>query len=136
MLSWMNLSTSIAAQYGIDFAIKCHCSKGQACPDYPDPRTGQPIDFNFLPVFSDPRLGLMPHTVQMYSFDDPAPTYGNVNFDYMFNFTVDFAGTRPVFYHPESAYWVWQHEQSMGWLVEWTLLVDKFLAACVKRWSC
>jgi hypothetical protein len=32
---------------------------------YPDPRTGDPINFNFLPTYADPGLGVMPHTVQV-----------------------------------------------------------------------
>lgn len=30
---------------------------------------------NFLPYYADSSLGIMPHTVQFYTFDDPAPTY-------------------------------------------------------------
>ena len=29
------------------------------------------------------------HTVQYYSFFDPAPTYGNENFTYMFEFMIE-----------------------------------------------
>ena len=32
---------------------------------YPDPRTGEPINFNFLPTYADAGLGVMPHTVQV-----------------------------------------------------------------------
>ena len=42
-----------------------------------------PLNFNYLPIYADPRLGIMPHTVQFYSYDDPAPTYGNANFSGM-----------------------------------------------------
>lgn len=44
----------------------------------------------------------------VYAFDDPAPTYGNENFTYMFDFMFKNAakGVREVVYHPETAYWV------------------------------
>ena len=57
----------------------------------------------------------MPHTVQFYGWDDPAPTYGNVNFTYMFDFMFYEAeqnkdrqpeDRRFIVYHPETAYWV------------------------------
>jgi hypothetical protein len=107
MLLWINLTTTIAAdEFGKPTWIKCHCSTEQVCPDYPDPRTGSPINFNFLPVFADPRLGLYPHTVQMYTFDDPAPTYGNSNFTYMREFLEWQAPLRSTVYYGEDAYWV------------------------------
>jgi len=36
---------------------------------YPDPRTGEPINFNFLPTYADKGLGVMPHTVQVVNRD-------------------------------------------------------------------
>ena len=42
-----------------------HCSTGQKCEDYKDPRTGEPINFNFLPTFAHPGMGVFPHTVQV-----------------------------------------------------------------------
>ncbi len=102
--------------------MKCHCSTGQIAQGYVDPWTGQPLNFNFLPIVADPRLGVYPHTVQsyrytpalyllsfiyiIYRFDDPAPTYGNSNFTYMFNFLTEVTGTREVIYHGETDYWV------------------------------
>jgi hypothetical protein len=121
MLSLINETTRYAAEvHGMPAYIKVHCSSDQVAKDYKDPRTGQPINFNFLPIFADERLGMMPHPVQLYSHNDPAPTYGNVNFSYLFDFMFDFAeeadradgdqqqqrqGRRMV-YHPETAYWV------------------------------
>ena len=92
MLLWMNETTSYTTGLGKKAYIKCHCSTGQTCAHYKvlpyrdshltvqDPRTGQPLNFNYLPIFADQQLGIMPHTVQMYAYDDPAPTYGNANF--------------------------------------------------------
>lgn len=53
---------------------KVHCSTNQFCTEtnedgsvkYPDPRTGEPINFNFLPTYAENTLGAMPHTVQVH----------------------------------------------------------------------
>ena len=107
MLEWMNLFTAeLADRHGKPGFIKIHCSTGQLAESYLDPDTGGPLNFNFLPHYADPRLGVMPHTVQHYGLDDPAPTYGNDDFGAMREFLQEEAGARPVVWHPESAYWV------------------------------
>jgi len=53
-------------------------------------------------------MGVFPHTVQMYGFDDPtAGSYGNVNFSYMEDYLVYEAKlrNRSVTYYGETAYW-------------------------------
>ncbi|CAE7457216.1 unnamed protein product, partial [Symbiodinium microadriaticum] len=97
---------------------KVHCSTDQKCNDvdeetgelkYPDPRTGEPINFNFLPTYASEGLGVMAHTVQVYSFDDPtARAYGNNNFSYMSDYMMFESGAsnRDVLYYGETAYWV------------------------------
>ena len=50
--------------------IKVHCSTGQVCEDFPDPITGDPVNFNFLPMFATSALGVFPHTVQMYGLGE------------------------------------------------------------------
>lgn len=42
----------------------------------------------------------------MYTFDDPAPTYGRTNFTNMYDFAVVEAPERYTLYHGETAYWV------------------------------
>jgi hypothetical protein len=49
---------------------------------------------------------VLPHTVQHYGFDDPAPTYGNQDFSFMYDFLRLEAGRRDVLWNPETAYWV------------------------------
>jgi len=82
--------------------------KGQFCPEFADPVTGKPpCNFNFLPHYASPSLGVMPHTVQMYRFDDPAPTYGQKNFTSMFKYNmIEAASGRTTLYFGETAYWV------------------------------
>jgi len=107
MLEWMNeLCRHSEDVHGKRAFIKIHASTGQVAENHPDPRTGQPMNFNFLPHFADPRLGIMPHTVQHYSLDDPAPTYGNDDFSAMREFLHYEIGQRPVVWHPETSYWV------------------------------
>lgn len=108
MLQWMNFTTDYLLQnyQGKKMYIKCHCSSGQVCEDYPDPFTGEPINFNFLPAYATTDLGIYPHTVQVYNFTEPAPTYGNTNFEYMLEFLVEQCGHREVIFHGETAYWV------------------------------
>jgi hypothetical protein len=107
MVAWMDeLAVHLDEAHGRTALIKIHTSSGQTVEHYDDPWTGEPLNFNFLPHYADPRLGIMPHTVQHYAVDDPAPTYGNNDFDFMFDFMVREAGSRTVVWHPEAAYWV------------------------------
>lgn len=108
MLKWMD-ALAITADEDHDGApvyIKVHASTGQYAEDFPDPKTGEPINFNFLPHYADSRLGVMPHTVQHYSLTDPAPTYGNEDFSQIRRFLKKQAGSRPTVWHPETSYWV------------------------------
>ena len=86
--------------------LKVHCSAHQTVEGTPDPRTGEDINFNFLIHYADPLMGALPHTVQHYTMDDPAPTYGNTDFTYIRDFMYYEAGRRPVVWYPETAYWV------------------------------
>jgi hypothetical protein len=107
MLDWLNeAAIHVDTKYQAPSYVKIHVSQGQKAMGFPDPSTGQPINFNFLPHFADPRLGIMPHSVQVYGIDDPAPTYGNESFQYMRAFLGREAGRREVLWHPETAYWV------------------------------
>jgi hypothetical protein len=109
MLAWMNeLAVHLDTKHGQKPSyVKIHCSTGQQADGYPDPNApSQDINFNFLPHFADKRLGVMPHTVQHYGLDDPAPTYGNTDFGYMREFLKMEMGKREVAWHPETAYWV------------------------------
>ena len=83
----------------------------------PHAHAGEPVNFNFLPQFATPALGVAPHTVQTYSFDDPAPTYGNTNFSFMLDWATRMASPsrkrkgssvsrRDVLFYGETAYWV------------------------------
>lgn len=110
MLKWMNYVTEVMLENWPEkeTLIKCHCSLGQPCKEFEDPFTGGPLNFNYLPIYADPKLAMMTHTVQMYNFTQPAPVYGNPNFKSMMNFTLDALkeNKRKVIYHGEGSYWV------------------------------
>jgi hypothetical protein len=108
MLAWMDAVTTYAAQrYQKRTFIKVHISTGQSCPDYVDPVTKKkPMNFNYLPAYAVKNLAVLPHTVQYYSFVDPAPTYGQTNFTSMYDFMFVEAPQRDTIYHGETAYWV------------------------------
>lgn len=103
-LTWMNALTENTP---LPVWIKEHISSGQTCDGFKDPVTGGPLNFNFLPYYANKRLGVMPHTVQFYTVDDPAPTYGQTNFTFMLNSALYTASTnRPTLFFGETAYWV------------------------------
>ena len=66
--------------------MKVHIPAGLVAEGYADPVTGEDINFNFLTYYADDRLAVMPHTVQHYALDDPAPTYGNLDFSHMWTY--------------------------------------------------
>ena len=118
MLELFNIFTNyIHDVWKREAVTKVHCSTDQICKEtledgsykYPDPRNkSQPINFNFLPTYAAAALGVMPHTIQAYSFDDPtAGAYGNSNFSYVSDYmTFEAAqGRRDVLYYGETAYW-------------------------------
>lgn len=108
MLAWMNeLARHLDEAHGGKRALmKIHCTMGQFADGYTDLRDDGPLNFNFLTMHADPRLGVTPHTVQHYGLDDPAPTYGNTDFGYIYDYLRFEAGRRPSVWHPETAYWV------------------------------
>ncbi|KAJ3124031.1 hypothetical protein HK100_011381, partial [Physocladia obscura] len=109
MLDWMNAAADYAAEkYDVTMFIKVHCSAGQTAKGFVDVRDGKEINFNMLPHFASKNLGVLPHTVEPYSLDDPAPTYGNKDFGYIreyLNWELE-NSERPVVFYPETAYWV------------------------------
>jgi hypothetical protein len=82
---------------------------GQVCKEFqsPIPPVGGPINFNFLPVYANVSMGVMPHTVQMYTLEDPTGnTYGNANFSDILEIGLYAAshGRETVFFG-ENTYW-------------------------------
>jgi hypothetical protein len=106
-LFWLNTVTAeVESQFNRPVYAYAHISKGQQAKDFKDPDTNLPLNLNYLPHFADPRLGVNPHTVELYGLDDPAPTYGQTDFSDMHRFLSMEAGTRPVVWYPETSYWI------------------------------
>eukprot|EP00937_MAST-01D_sp_MAST-1D-sp2_P000200 g200.t1 len=130
MLEYMNEAAQHlrgSAKRRADFYMKVHVSSGQHCTNFSDPRTGEPLNFNFLPMLADPAVGVYPHTVQFYGLRDPvANSYGQANFtfmeDWMFYIArqqqpsasasapasatpAPRARRRKIVFKPETAYW-------------------------------
>lgn len=107
MLFWMNVLTDELERVFNRFAaVKVHCSLGQDAKHFKDPDTGNPLNFNFLPHYADKKLTVLPHTVELYSLDDPAPTYGQTDFKEIHRFMSMQAGTRNVLFYPETTYYI------------------------------
>lgn len=107
LVAWMDaLAEHLRTAHGKPAYIKIHISQGQYGETYTDPDTGEALNINLIPHYALPSMGVMPHTVQHYALDDPAPTYGNTDFDWIREFLQEEVGAREVVWHPESAYWV------------------------------
>lgn len=104
--------------WGKEATVKVHCSSNQFCKNFKDPRSDTPLNFNFLPTYAGPELGVLPHTVQAYALDDPsAGVYGNRNFTFMADYMRWEAGKggargekegfrRQIHFYPETAYFI------------------------------
>ncbi len=87
-------------------SVKVHASAHQKTKTLLDPKNGETFNVNFLPILSDPRVVMMPHSVQYYSLKDPAPTYGQSSFAFLHDFIREQAPSRKLWWFPETAYWV------------------------------
>lgn len=107
MIAWMDEVARYSDDaYGKPAYVKVHCTQSQYAESFLDPETGDPLNFNFLPYYSDSRMGVLPHTVQYYDLEGPAFTYDNESFAFMRRYMQLEAGRREVLYYPETAYWV------------------------------
>ncbi|KAL0477385.1 hypothetical protein AKO1_005814 [Acrasis kona] len=104
----MNATTEyLYDKYKTRFLTKSHISQGQIIKNYKDPVTNQSgCNFNYLCYYIDDRLGVLPHTVQHFSLNDPSHTYGSKNFTSMLNFMRKVQHKHYTIWYPETAYWV------------------------------
>lgn len=107
MLGWMNeMARHLDERHGQKRAyVKVHVSSGQLVDGMTDPVSKGPLNVNFLPYYADPRIGVMPHTVELYGLDDPAPVYGNEDFSSIARYMALETPRREVIWYPETAYW-------------------------------
>ncbi len=106
-IAWLNrMLEVIEVEFGAEMSSTAHITAEQEVDvgEGEDALNGE--NFNFITRFTEGNIRASAHTVQHYSLDDPAPTYGNESFEHMRQFMRDEAGRRLVHYSPESAYWV------------------------------
>lgn len=98
-LRWIESARKILDKKNQSLFIKIHTSSNQFHPDYGN--------FNFLPQYSNPMVGVLPHTVMYYSLEDKyTPVYGRENFQDMKDFMLKQNKVRPTWYYPETSYFI------------------------------
>lgn len=98
-VSWLNLASKITADKGVALFTKVHVSTNQHHEKWGN--------YNFLPQYTNPSVGILPHTVMFYGLlDKKTPIYGNKDFADMRNFILQERVKRPTWYYPETSYWV------------------------------
>ncbi len=96
---WLNEIADLADKVDVKMVVKVHCSNNQK-----DPKWG---NFNHLPQYADPRVGILPHTVFLYGIDDEnAPMYGNKNFHETRDFMLAQKDKRRTWFYPETSYFI------------------------------
>lgn len=98
-LAWLNLSEKILREKNIALFTKVHVSSNQKSEKWGN--------YNFLPQHANTGVGVLPHTVMFYGLlDKSAPMYGNKDFSGIRDFLVSQKNTRPVWYYPETSYFI------------------------------
>ena len=98
-IRWLNLAGNLTSSRGVALFTKIHVSTNQHDKKYGN--------FNFLPQYCLPSVGIWPHTVFTYGLlDRQTPIYGNKNFDAIRTFMLEQKDKRPTWYYPETGYWI------------------------------
>jgi hypothetical protein len=98
-VKWLNLSAQSLHEKNVALVIKVHCSTNQFHSTYGN--------YNYLPQYASPHVGILPHTVMFYGLlDKSAPVYGNKDFSDLRNFMQKEKTKRPTWYYPETSYWI------------------------------
>tara|TARA_R110000868_G_scaffold61524_2_gene186941 strand:+ start:233 stop:2131 length:1899 start_codon:yes stop_codon:yes gene_type:complete len=98
-LNWIEAARQTLDEEQKKLMIKVHVSTNQNDDFYGN--------FNFLPQYSHPEVGVLPHTVMFYGlWDKKVPMYGNEDFSAMRKFTMEQNNIRPTWYYPETSYWI------------------------------
>lgn len=98
-LKWLNEIANVAETFNVKMVVKVHTSTNQH-----DPKWG---NFNFLPQFANPNVGILPHTVYLFGIaDESAPMYGNKNFKHILDFMIDQKEKRRTWFYPETSYFI------------------------------
>lgn len=99
MIKWMNKAAALADEKGVALVVKVHVSTNQHKEPWGN--------FNFLPQYADPKVGILPHTVYLYGLGDGyAPMYGNHDFKHMLGFIQQEKDKRRTWFYPENSYFI------------------------------
>lgn len=114
-IEWMNQISNILEKKDKKLFVKVHVSSNQYDEGYGN--------FNFLPSFTNKKVGVLPHTVMFYELnDDYAPMYGNKNFSLIKSYLINESHKRPVWYYPETSYFIFMD-------IDHPLLLTDYLVA-------
>lgn len=98
-LGWIDAANRVLQREQRRLFVNTHVSTGQTHSRYGN--------FNFLAQFSDPNVGILAHTVMFYGLRDAyAPVYGRRNFADIDRLMIDESAKRPLWYFPETSYFV------------------------------
>ncbi|MEX2300663.1 MAG: hypothetical protein WD733_06985 [Bryobacterales bacterium] len=98
-LGWIEAANRVLKRQQRRLFVNTHVSTGQTHSKFGN--------FNFLPQFSDSEVGILVHTVMFYGLTDAnAPVYGRRNFADIDRLMIDESAKRPVWYFPETSYFV------------------------------
>lgn len=98
-LMWMNEAAKIMTERGLAMVVKVHVTTNQHHAKWGN--------FNFLPQYAVPEVGILPHTVYLYGLeDDSAPMYGNKDFKHIRDFMVQEKDKRRTWFYPETSYFI------------------------------
>jgi len=96
---WLDEISELADKNNVKMVVKVHCSSNQI-----DSKWG---NFNFLPQYANPKVGILPHTVYLYALEDEhAPMYGNKNFKAVRDFMNQEKTKRRTWFYPETSYFI------------------------------
>ncbi len=98
-IDWLNQMSVHCQKEGVQLMAKVHISSNQENPEFGN--------FNFVPQYCEPNVGILPHTVFYYALEDEiAPMYGNENFKHMKDFLLQENGKRMNWFYPETSYYI------------------------------
>jgi|GEM_PF-998581 len=98
-LKWIDTASNILEELRKQVFFKIHVSSNQVSSKYGN--------YNFLPQYAPLSAGVWPHTVMFYGLEDNwTPVYGRKNFQDIEAFAQREKLRRPVWYFPETSYYI------------------------------
>lgn len=99
MIRWMNQAGRLTKDRGVALVVKVHVSTNMHREPWGN--------FNFLPQFAEPEVGILPHTVYLYGLEDErVRMYGNTDFKHIKEFMIQEKNKRRTWFYPETSYFI------------------------------